>query len=194
MRSRCGPSKAGGRARELPPRWQLRELGSGAAGAAVAVERPARRSLKHGPRGGNRVGSWKLSWQVNSICPGAAAGLRASAAGSVAGDGGEEGSRGAARETRERLVGKFRDASLLRPAQRELSGNRRGHAWRSRPRARRCRGIGAGRFLRTGRNGLQQSRAGDTGITRRAGLSQPPLVLLFRPSARQALGCAGHLE
>ncbi|OBS74500.1 hypothetical protein A6R68_14962, partial [Neotoma lepida] len=103
MRSRCGPSEAGGRARALPPRWQLREPGSGAAGAAAASERPARRALRPGPRGGNRVESWKLSCQVTPAARAPAAGLRASAAGSVAGDGGEEGSRGAARETRARL-------------------------------------------------------------------------------------------
>lgn len=117
------------------------------------------------PRGGNRVGGWKLSWQVNSNLPGhrcGPPGVRSP--GSVAGDGGEEGSRGGSPGNESEAGGKVsgRPRPPLRRSQLELSGNRRGQAGHSRPRARRCRGVGAGRFLCAGRNGLQQSRAGGT--------------------------------
>lgn len=129
MRSRCGPSEARGRAGALPPRWQLREPGSGAAGAAAA-KLPARRALRPGPRGGNHAESWKLSWQVTLAARTPPPVPRESSAGSVAGAGGEgrvpESSPGNESEAGGKVSGRF--LLLLRRAQRELSGNRRGHA------------------------------------------------------------------
>lgn len=110
---------------------------------------------------------------------------------------GEEGSRVAAQETRARLVGKFRDVPP--PPRPGTAGAFREEARADMPGAPGL-GLGAAgesvQAVSCAPGGTGCSRAGpggDTGITRLARLSQPPLVRLLRPLARQGLGCAGHL-
>lgn len=198
MRSRCGPSEAGGRARALPPRWQLREPGSGAAAGAAAAtaERSARRAPRPGPPG------WEPRQKLETFLAGklqsARPSLRASGRpqpGSVAGDGGEEGSRGGSPGNESEAGGKV--SGRPRPPSAANNGS--------------FPGIGAGK---PGAPGLGLGAAGEsvqavscapggTGCSSAGpgehrdhaarGLSQPSLLRLLCPLARQGLGCTGHL-
>lgn len=148
------------------------------------------------PRGGNRVGGWKLSWQVNSNLPGhrcGPPGVRSP--GSVAGDGGEEGSRGGSPGNESEAGGKV--SGRPRPPSAAHNGSFPGIG-AGKPGALGL-GLGAAgesvQAVSCAPGGTGCSRAGPGGHRDHAarGLSQPSLLRLLCPLARQGLGCAGHL-